>query len=307
MRTFRSVAIADINVGDRLREEHGDITGLAKSIERFGLLHPIVVDDRMRLVAGERRLRACQLLGWQDTLVRELGELSDAELREIELEENLQRKDLTPYERSRTRVELAETAAAVDLANYAQNLTTNQTRGHPIEPGSTRRVAERIGVSISTMRTAKMHVETADAYPFMQKPDWKQYHVLEAGELLRRIPDDDHDMVAALIDQPAIPPPDALKMLAHLAEMGTEDRHRVFALQMSADPRDRALALTLAARQPAMPDPRLILIQSAIREIRKAADAFPNDPEAAALRDVIATLRSINGSIKASARERDSA
>lgn len=35
-----------------------------RSIDALGLMHPIVVTPDNRLVAGERRLRACQSLGW---------------------------------------------------------------------------------------------------------------------------------------------------------------------------------------------------------------------------------------------------
>jgi ParB-like chromosome segregation protein Spo0J len=53
------VPLNEIEIGDRRPQDFGDIAGLAKGIERVGLLEPIVVDrngrkDRYRLVAGER-------------------------------------------------------------------------------------------------------------------------------------------------------------------------------------------------------------------------------------------------------------
>jgi len=44
----------------------GDIEGLARSIDEIGLLHPVVVRPDGTLVAGERHIKACLLLGWQD-------------------------------------------------------------------------------------------------------------------------------------------------------------------------------------------------------------------------------------------------
>lgn len=70
------IPISDIVVGTRRREDLGDISGLADSISSWGLLHPVVVDDKNRLVAGERRLRACQQLGWSEIPVTRLSELS---------------------------------------------------------------------------------------------------------------------------------------------------------------------------------------------------------------------------------------
>lgn len=105
------MAISDMKIGDRRREELGDIEGLARSIERFGLLHPPVVDDHGHLVAGLRRVRAHELLGLTEIEVRRFADLTEAERREIELEENIRRKDLTPHERSKHVVQLAESMA----------------------------------------------------------------------------------------------------------------------------------------------------------------------------------------------------
>jgi ParB family transcriptional regulator, chromosome partitioning protein len=57
--------ITDIRVGKRHRRDMGDIAGLAASIEDIGLLHPITVDEKNRLLAGARRLAACKSLGWK--------------------------------------------------------------------------------------------------------------------------------------------------------------------------------------------------------------------------------------------------
>ena len=62
------IGISDIRVGPRHRRDHGDLAGLAASIAEVGLLHPVVVRDDGTLIAGERRLRACQQLGWTPEL-----------------------------------------------------------------------------------------------------------------------------------------------------------------------------------------------------------------------------------------------
>jgi ParB family chromosome partitioning protein len=49
----------------------GDIDALAASMKELGLLHPIVVRPDGVLVAGERRLRAAKLLGWETIPVAE--------------------------------------------------------------------------------------------------------------------------------------------------------------------------------------------------------------------------------------------
>lgn len=74
---------------------------LAASIKEHGLIQPIIVaplaEDRYRIIAGERRWRACRLAGLEEVpaLVREYTE---QEISEISLIENLQREDLNPIE-----------------------------------------------------------------------------------------------------------------------------------------------------------------------------------------------------------------
>ena len=53
-----------IIVGERFRKDMGDVDALASSIAALGLLQPIVISPDGRLLAGERRLRACRQLGW---------------------------------------------------------------------------------------------------------------------------------------------------------------------------------------------------------------------------------------------------
>ena len=73
---------------------------LADSIKQFGLLQPILVKDRgeyYEIVAGERRWRAAKLAGLKEIPVI-IRDLTDQEIVEISLIENIQREDLNPIE-----------------------------------------------------------------------------------------------------------------------------------------------------------------------------------------------------------------
>jgi hypothetical protein len=148
--------------------------------------------------------------------VRSLGELTETERREIELEENLQRKDLTVLERSKMLVRLAETAQQIDL-EQAQPCGESPRGQFSEQPGSRRRAAERIGVPEKTIREAQQHVEI------------KQYHALEAREKLERIPASDRQAAIALVSQPGVPPKSAIQLLGNLAAMPAHERERVVA------------------------------------------------------------------------------
>lgn len=65
-----SIPISEIIVGDWSREEIGDIGSLVRSIEKVGLMHPVVVTPDKKLIAGRRRLEAVKRLGWTDVPVR---------------------------------------------------------------------------------------------------------------------------------------------------------------------------------------------------------------------------------------------
>jgi len=72
--------INQIRVGHRVRKDLGDLKGLAQSIEAVGLLHPIVVATGGKLIAGERRLKACRMLGW-DKAGNQKGKLGVSSMR----------------------------------------------------------------------------------------------------------------------------------------------------------------------------------------------------------------------------------
>ena len=73
---------------------------LAESIKQFGLLQPILVQERdgyYEIIAGERRWRAAKIAGLKEVPVI-IKNLPDQEIVEISLIENIQREDLNPIE-----------------------------------------------------------------------------------------------------------------------------------------------------------------------------------------------------------------
>src|SRR6266545_648899 len=93
-REMPNLKINDIIIGKRHRKDLGDIAGLAKSIQK-NLLHPPIVTDRNELVAGFRRIKAAELLGWIEIEVRVIN---PDDMLEAEHDENECRKDFTPSE-----------------------------------------------------------------------------------------------------------------------------------------------------------------------------------------------------------------
>ena len=93
------VAVKDIVVIDRIRNDYGDIEELAKDISEHGLICPLAVTQDLRLIAGERRLRAIRSLGWDVVEVNVMNVEDEVDVLEREISENEARKDFTFSER----------------------------------------------------------------------------------------------------------------------------------------------------------------------------------------------------------------
>ncbi|MEL5865961.1 ParB/RepB/Spo0J family partition protein [Clostridium cochlearium] len=86
------------------------IKELSQSIKEFGIIQPIIVkkiydENKYEIVAGERRWRAAKLAGLEEVPVI-IKEISNREVLEISLIENIQREDLNPIEESKAYQEL---------------------------------------------------------------------------------------------------------------------------------------------------------------------------------------------------------
>jgi len=90
--------VNSIVVKDRVRHDAGDLTSLMESMRDHGQLSPLVVTRGFELVAGFRRLESARRLGWQVIEVTIVDRDSPVDKLEMELEENVLRKDFSPEE-----------------------------------------------------------------------------------------------------------------------------------------------------------------------------------------------------------------
>jgi ParB family transcriptional regulator, chromosome partitioning protein len=92
------------------RQVMGDLSELISSIIEKGIIEPLVVrqrGDRFQIIAGERRYQASVQAGLRELPVV-IREVDDTEVIELALIENLQRKDLTPFEEAEALHGLAD-------------------------------------------------------------------------------------------------------------------------------------------------------------------------------------------------------
>src|ERR1700693_2640422 len=97
---------------DQPRKFLGDLRELTESIQEKGVLEPLLVrfmprDDCYHIISGERRYHASRAAGLREVpCIEKIAD--DAETLELALIENLQRKDLTPFEEADGLQRLAE-------------------------------------------------------------------------------------------------------------------------------------------------------------------------------------------------------
>jgi DNA modification methylase len=106
------IPLDSIDIGDRVRQDFGDIDELARSISELGLIQPLVINRENKLIAGQRRLKALRRLGATElthsiTFVYN-DELDPLRLKAMEVEENVRRKNLTWQEEVLAKKRLLE-------------------------------------------------------------------------------------------------------------------------------------------------------------------------------------------------------
>lgn len=99
----RLIAVEQLDPNpEQPRVEIGDLTELTTSVREKGVLEPLLVKPsqikgRWMIIAGERRWRAARAAGLREVPCVEM-DVDEAAVAEIALIENMQRKDLTPWE-----------------------------------------------------------------------------------------------------------------------------------------------------------------------------------------------------------------
>lgn len=126
--------LIDINkvvVKDRIRKDYGNIEELADDIKKNGLINPPVVTPDFELIAGERRLKAMEHLGYNQIEVRVMKVNDFEHMLNLEINENESRKDFTKSERINYAKQLHRIeeikAKKRQLAGGTQNFAEGET------------------------------------------------------------------------------------------------------------------------------------------------------------------------------------
>jgi ParB-like chromosome segregation protein Spo0J len=90
-----NIEIDKVKIGKRIRKDTGDLTNLKASLQKYGLINPVLITPLNELISGFRRISAARELGWKYIEVRVMDPGGRLDLLELEMHENIVRKDFT--------------------------------------------------------------------------------------------------------------------------------------------------------------------------------------------------------------------
>lgn len=199
----KAETLIDINKVEPNREQPRKIFNedalqeLADSIKQYGIIQPLVVqkrDDYYEIIAGERRWRAAKKAGLKQVPVI-VKELSEQEIVEISLIENIQREDLNPieealaYKRLLEEFDLKQDEVA-EKVSKSRAAITNSLRLLKLD----KRVQQMLVDEMITPGHARaiLNIEDPDEqYEFSQKIFDEKMSVRDVEKEIRKLKDKD--------------------------------------------------------------------------------------------------------------------
>ena len=175
---LKHVKVTDITIGERFREDFGNLEELKESIKEKGIIQPLSITSEYCLLAGGRRLEAAKALGLETVPVIIRPLVDEADSREIELMENLHRKDFTWAEEAR-------------LVRRIDQLYKEKKEGN----WSGRKTAALLGRGVATVAR---NLQLAEALEYL--PELGEFKTAdEALTVLKKL--EDHVLTEVLVEQ----------------------------------------------------------------------------------------------------------
>lgn len=160
---------------ERFRTDMGDVESLAKSFKEHRQILPIIITRNYELIDGGRRLAAAIYAGIKVKAVFE-DVKDDFEMRQLELEANLYRKDFTPAE---------EQLAIAEL--HRMNIEKHGEGGSGTKDGWTMEdTAKKIGKSRNTVKSALEMADLIEAFPQLTSCKTKN-EIKKAGRAIQKV------------------------------------------------------------------------------------------------------------------------
>ena len=160
--------------------EDADTQDLADSIRENGLLNPITVrrntDGAFDVIAGQRRFRACQSLGWQTISAIVHDDIGDEDATVVSLVENVHRAEMNPIDKAQ--------AYQAILDHY----------------GNVGDVSRRAGVTVQTVRKYLYLLNLAPSIRGGLRPGQGPAGISAMSRLAQMFPPEQQEEALSLID-----------------------------------------------------------------------------------------------------------
>jgi ParB/RepB/Spo0J family partition protein len=149
---------------DRFRGATGNMNDLAQSLLSFGQLQPVILDENNELIDGFRRYTAQQMNGATEIWAVHQAEVDPLLARELELETNIQREDMTPAERVRA-------IAEIDRLRRTANPNWSQRQTAAVAGVSQKDVSKATRLA----KMMELFPELAEAKSVRQMESWAEF------------------------------------------------------------------------------------------------------------------------------------
>ena len=238
------------------RTTMGDLTELTNSVKDKGILEPILVRQRQHsdgeqgsrlvIISGERRYRAAMEAGLIEIPVIEM-DVGEDEALEIALIENLQRKDLTPFEEAEGYRALAErfdyTHEEISAAVGKSRTVITESLALLQMPSRVRETAQALGIGTKSLLLEVLKIESEE----------------EMVKLLEEV------------DRRGLSRDDLRRQQRGQAKKGGSQRRKPFVFNFR--PPDKSFKLSLRFRQSSISKNELIqTLQGILEDLRQSAD-----------------------------------
>ena len=158
-----TIELGRIKVGKRHRRDLGDIGPLAANIADIELLHPIVIRQDGKLIAGERRLEAVKVLGWSKVpaTIIDLDAVVRGEFAENTFRKNFTLSEAVAIKRALEPIErkAAKQRQGARTDKHPEKFSTS-SKGRALD-----KVAAAAGLHRTTIAKAEAVVDAAEAEP----------------------------------------------------------------------------------------------------------------------------------------------
>jgi hypothetical protein len=265
------IALEQIDVGPRIREELKLLPTFRLSVQERGLIHPIMVrpsatEGRFELIAGAARLEMFRQLG-RPTIPARVVAVDDERLLDLEVDENVARVPLSQRERSDSRrQQIARQWAASRMVEPAPERKKPGTKKADAAKPSTREAAKVTGTPKSTAHEDRQYIEACERYAFLKAPDAIPASVAVAlAKKLDTLDDEARPALVALIEHEIEPGRGRYTVAVDaLIAKSPEEQRRIAKLYQGDGETEHGVAVALATARPLAPDACGAAIEAAL-------------------------------------------